>query len=240
MGGLLNILRTLATLLLALPGTLASLSVNAEPFESAQRIEDCVRAHLASRTHSTDAPATVEVGPIDTRLRLPRCAQPLEAFLAPGAREFGNTTVGVRCSGAEPWTIYVTATVHVMGEVVVSARSVARGATLTPADLTTRRLDLAALPPGAATSLAQVEGKLLKRPVAPGTVLTSAMFASKPLVRRGETVTLLARAGGLDVRVGAEALASGAAGERIRVRNASSRRVVEAIVIGAGLVESAL
>lgn len=240
MRGLSNILRTLATLLLALPGTLVSLSAGAEPFESAQRIENSVREHLASRTHSTDAPATVEVGPIDTRLRLPRCTQALEAFLAPGAREFGHTTVGVRCNGAESWTIYVTATVHVTGEVVVSARSLARGATLTQADLTTRRLDLAALPPGAATSLAQVEGKLLKRPVAPGTVLTSAMLAGKPLVRRGETVTLLARAGGLDVRVGAEALASGAAGERIKVRNASSRRVVDAIVVGAGLVESAL
>jgi flagella basal body P-ring formation protein FlgA len=235
-----NILRAAVALLLVLPGTLASLAVCAEPFETTQRIESRVREYLASRTHNTDSPATVEVGPIDARLRLPRCRQPLEAFLVPGANEFGHTTVGVRCAGAEPWTIYVTATVHVMGEVVVSARSMARGATLTRADLTTRRLDLSTLPPGAATHLAQVEGKLLKRPVAPGTVLTATMLASKPLVRRGETVTLLARVGGLDVRVGAEALASGAAGERIKVRNASSRRVVEATVVAAGLVETRL
>lgn len=240
MTGTSSILRAAAALLLVLPGTLAGLDVCAEPFESTQHIENRVREHLASRMHNTDSPATVEVGPIDSRLRLPRCQQPLETFLAPGAKEFGNTTVGVRCAGADPWTIYVTASVQVMGEAVVSVRSIARGATLTEADLTTRRLDLASLPPGAATSRAQVEGKLLKRPVAPGTVLTSAMLASKPLVRRGETVTLVARLGGIDVRVGAEALASGAAGERIKVRNTSSRRVVEATVVAAGLVETPL
>jgi flagella basal body P-ring formation protein FlgA len=228
---------------LALAGALAGFDAGAQPLESAARIEQRVRDYLASRTRQVGTPAdsaAIDVGPVDPRLRLARCPRPPEAFLAPGANEFGHTTVGVRCAGAEPWTIYVTATVHVMSEVVVSARSVARGASLTAADLATRRVDLSTLPPGAATNPAQVQGRLLKRPVAPGTVLTSAMLASKPLVRRGEAVTLLARVGGLDVRVSAEALANGAEGERIKVRNVASRRVVEATVVASGLVQAPL
>jgi flagella basal body P-ring formation protein FlgA len=98
-------------------------------------------------------------------------------------------------------------------------------------------MDLAALPPGAVTDPGQAEGKLLKRPLAPGLVLTAAVLEGRPLVRRGDTVTLLARAGGLDVRVKAEALGNGAAGQRIKVRNLSSRQVIEATVVAEALVQ---
>jgi flagellar basal body P-ring formation protein FlgA len=56
------------------------------------------------------------------------------------------------------------------------------------------------------------------------------------LVRRGERVTLQAAGGTIAVQVEGEALAGGALGERVRVRNLATRRVVEGTVGGEGLV----
>jgi flagella basal body P-ring formation protein FlgA len=211
-----------------------------ETWESPERIEARVRAHVEQHSGSHGAPATVTVSTIDPRLRLSRCAQPLETFLPPGGRETGHTTVGVRCRDPKAWTIYVPAQVHVVGEVVVAQRGIARGATLTRADLALRSVDLAALPPGAVTDLRSAEGQLLKRPVAPGTLLTASMMEAVPVIKRGQSVTLLARTGTLEVRVAAEALGNGAAGQRIKVRNLSSRQVVEATVVSEGLVQVSL
>lgn len=58
-----------------------------------------------------------------------------------------------------------------------------------------------------------------------------------PIVRSGERVTMVVRAGGLNVTASGEALQPGAAGQTIRVRNVDSQRVLSARVTGPGTVE---
>mgnify|MGYP003501331045 FL=1 len=57
-----------------------------------------------------------------------------------------------------------------------------------------------------------------------------------PLVKRGQTVTILSATQGLEVRATGEALADGTSGETIRVRNLLTRKVIQATVQDAGLV----
>jgi flagellar basal body P-ring formation protein FlgA len=71
-------------------------------------------------------------------------------------------------------------------------------------------------------------------------VLTPNDAQPQRLVRRGETVTVVSRSGGIEVRAGGTALTDGARGERIRVRNDSSRRIVEGVVTAAGRIEVTL
>ncbi len=229
-------LGTLALLLAA--GLPAADAARADPWESAQRIEQRAREYLSAQARTLAVAPTITITPLDPRLRVRRCTQPLTAEAPAGSRALGATTVIVRCPGGDrPWSIHVSANVQVAVDAVVLARGVARGTVLTRADLALQRMDLASLPPGALTDPAQAAGRLLKRPLAPGLVLTAAMLEDRPLVRRGDTVMLLARAGGLDVRVKAEALGSGAAGQRIKVRNLSSRQVIEATVVAESLVQ---
>lgn len=44
--------------------------------------------------------------------KMPACSA-LEAFLPPGTRLWGTTTVGVRCVGERPWTLYLQARINV-------------------------------------------------------------------------------------------------------------------------------
>ncbi len=178
----------------------------------------------------------VRVTALDSRLRLPRCSEPLRTFLAPGSRTLGNTTVGVRCRAPRPWTIYVPARVSMYRKVLVATRPLPRGTRLSAADVRMTRKDVDNLAYGYLTDPTAVQGKLLRRLVPAGMALDPEMLESPPLVKRGQQVVLLAETGGLQVRMTGLALATGAAGDSIKVRNLSSRRVVEGVIVRTGVV----
>jgi flagella basal body P-ring formation protein FlgA len=68
-------------------------------------------------------------------------------------------------------------------------------------------------------------------------VLTPSLVKVDPVVQRGEHVTAVATGGGVSIQVGAVALAAGAAGQRIRLKNLSSGKEIEGVVRGPGRVE---
>ena len=175
-------------------------------------------------------------GRLDPRLRLAQCDLPLEAFMPPGRRELGNTTVGVRCNGSKSWTLYVPMTINLYAGVVVATTSLPKGEYIDSSKVKIARRNLAKLPQGYFRELAEVEGMMLKRNVTAGQPLIPAMLKAQRMIERGQRVTMLASGGGLEVRMAGEALSHGARGERIRVRNLTSRRIVEGVVTGAGLV----
>lgn len=81
-------------------------------------------------------------------------------------------------------------------------------------------------------------GSRLARDVSAGSALSRSDFEALPLVERRDRVVLRARSGSLVVVASAQALDSGAMGDTVRVRNLESRTVIEAIVVGPGVVEA--
>lgn len=210
----------------------------AAPITDPRAIERAaVRQVQAEVERTYRKPAEVEAKALDPRLRLAPCGR-FNAFLAPGTRLIGNVHVGVRCEEGGAWLVYVPVRISVHDSVITAAAPLARGQVLGPEHLAQASRDIAAVPAGYMTEAALVAGMRLKQPVAAGAVLTKAMFESPALVRRGERVTLVAAAGGIEVRAAGTALADAAKGEPVEVRNASSQRVVKGVVAGPGLVES--
>ncbi len=205
--------------------------------QSHESIHQAARAFLESQvTAFRGSPVEIVDGRLDPRLRLAQCDRPLETFMSPGGRKLGNTTVGVRCNGSKRWTLYVPMTINVHADVGVPSESLPKGTVLDRNNVKTARFNLARLPQGYYRDPAEVEGMELKRNVAAGQPLTPAMLKTQRMIERGQRVTLVAGSGGLEVRVAGQALSHGAKGERIRVRNLSSKRTVEGLVVGAGLV----
>ena len=58
-----------------------------------------------------------------------------------------------------------------------------------------------------------------------------------PAIRRGETVTIVSRQGGMEVSSSGTALSDAELGGRVRIRNESSQRVVEGTVTDQHRVE---
>lgn len=180
--------------------------------------------------------ARAQVGRLDSRLRLAACRDGLEPFLPPGARRGASTTVGVRCRGPVAWKVFLTARVRIEAQLVTAVRALPRGTVLRAEDLRVEQRDTALAPSGAIGDPALAIGKRLRQPLLAGRPVTRSMLDILPVIRRGQRVTLLARTGTLTVRMEGQALSDGRPGERIRVRNNSSQRIIEGVVVDSGLV----
>jgi len=86
------------------------------------------------------------------------------------------------------------------------------------------------------TDLTEYRERHLKRPLPPGTVLVTDVFAADVLIRRGQQVTLVSSVGGIEVRANGAAISEGGVRDRVRVQNLSSLKVVEGVVESASLV----
>ncbi|PIE37521.1 MAG: flagella basal body P-ring formation protein FlgA [Gammaproteobacteria bacterium] len=171
----------------------------------------------------------------DSRLRLQRCDQPLEAFWPPGGRHSGNVSIGVRCTGAKRWKIYLQARISVFEEVAVLALDVARGEVLREDMIRMERQSMHTGNPGIDRPEALI-GHRFRNAARAGQLLNARQLEAPLLVDRGETVTLLSGSGGIEVRMHGEALDEGALGSLIRVRNLSSQQIVQGRVMAAGVV----
>lgn len=226
-------------------GVLAVLLLAASRVAAASGIEDHARIRSTAETYAVTvaaglAPAGASVrataARLDSRLRLPVCSEALSAFGMAGQTGIPSS-VGVRCEGERPWSIYVPVRVEVIADVVVLAAVAERGARLGAEQLRLEPRDVSGLIRGYLTDIAATEGMVLTRVTQPGTVLDPTLLAPERIVLRGERVQLRAGSGPLQVSVEAEALADAARGERVRVRNLSSGTVLEGVVAEAGVVQ---
>ncbi|WP_175915018.1 MULTISPECIES: flagellar basal body P-ring formation chaperone FlgA [unclassified Burkholderia] len=160
----------------------------------------------------------------------------LEPFLPTGARLWGRTTVGVRCAGERPWTVYLQAKVAVQATYYVAARQITPGEPLTAADLVARDGDLTVLPLAVITDPAQAVGATALARISAGLPLRQDMLKSAASVSAGQTVRVVAAGPGFTISADGSALANAAPGQSVRVRMAAGQ-IVTAIVKDAGTVE---
>jgi flagella basal body P-ring formation protein FlgA len=179
-----------------------------------------------------------EIGQIDPRLQLPTCEQPLNvALFNPPTPLSGRITLKIQCDTPSPWKIYVKATLHVMKNVVVALRPLSRGYTLTPEDVRLETRPLSSLKQNYLENTTAVSGKKLRQAVAAGTVISATSLDNARLVIKNQQVTISSGSNAsINVKTNGVALRDGNLGDRITVRNSSSGKMIEATVIGAGLV----
>ncbi len=206
-------------------------------FQDHESIRDAAAFFLKAKTAEQTNEVQIDIGRLDERLNLAACNGKLDAFLPPGSRATGNLTIGVRCAGPKPWTIYMPAGVKVFGSIVVTRRALPRGVTLHEDDLVVTDVELSTLTAGYIEHVPSAIGKQLKTALGKGATLTPRILEQPRLVRRGERVVISAQGDGMDIRMEGKALADGLQGERIRVQNLGSRRIIEATVTSAGVVQ---
>ncbi len=168
---------------------------------------------------------------LDTRLRLKKCSEPLEAFSNTNNLLNSRSTVGVRCAGTSPWTLYVPINVHALSPVVYTAKPLLRGEVVGAHNIEVRYEPLDRLPMNALTEMDQVMGMEVSRALPADTALSLGSLRSARLINQGQEVIILAEGSGLAVRMSGNAMKHGAMGDVIPVKNASSGRVLEGRIV---------
>lgn len=201
--------------LLVMPALLlASMAVQASGFQSVDSIRKAAEGAVAS---AGQAQAT-----LDANLRMPQCASPLEASVQ------NSGSVEVSCP--QGWRLFVPVKVRRSQTVLVLSRGIAPGQPITADAFAAETRDTARINGAALSDPAQAVGQVARRMLSPGAVLTSNDLVAARLIRRGDTVALVSRRGGVEVRVTGKALADAGENERVSVENSSSRRVVQGVV----------
>ena len=198
----------------ALIGGLTACAVMAADFQPVDTIK---AAALGALPVGADANAT-----LDPALRLPRCGAALVA------RVQGSNSVEVACP--DGWRLFVPVRVRRSQTVLVLSRGIAPGETITADAFVPETRDASRIVGAAVADPAQAVGRVARRTLSAGAVLSATDLVAQRLIRRGDNVALVSRRGGVEVRVVGKALGDAGESERVTVENLSSRRVVQGVV----------
>jgi flagella basal body P-ring formation protein FlgA len=209
-------------------------AANAAAYESADRLLTAAHDFVTSQLGNKHT--EVNFAQIDPRLRLQKCKGQLSAFWPSSSAKAGRTTIGVRCNGANPWKIYLPVTIKQKRQVTVTTLPLPRNHVVRAQDLKSEWREVSANTQFYADPK-DVVGMIVRRPLSQGTVMSAAMLAPPKLVRRGQKVMIVAQSGSLSIRAQGVALMDGHEGQTVRVKNANSRRDVQAVVVGKNTVK---
>ena len=198
----------------ALIGGLTACAVMAADFQPVDTIK---AAALGALPAGSEAEAT-----LDPALRLPRCGAALVA------RVQGSNSVEVACP--DGWRLFVPVRVRRSQTVLVLSRGIAPGETITADAFVPETRDASRIVGAAVADPAQAIGRVARRTLSAGAVLSATDLVAQRLIRRGDNVALVSRRGGVEVRVVGKALGDAGESERVTVENLSSRRVVQGVV----------
>lgn len=227
----MNIRPTLLIMLSILTLGSSIISQAGQQTESHSAITHAVQQFLESQDEiNKHKKFTIDVGRLDSRLSLSACEQALETYLAPGSKLRGRTSVGVRCSAPKPWAVYIPATINLISTAYKTSRHLARGHIIQEQDIESAEYNLSSLNYGYFAEKTGLIGKQTRRRLQQGHIITPNQIIEPLMVKRGEKVALIAKSSSFSIKMKGEAMMNGAQGDRIRVKNMSSKRIIEGTV----------
>lgn len=199
--------------------------------------------------------AAIEFAPLDPRVQLQDCNQPLVVDWPFASRE----TVRVRCTTQPGWQLYLRlqsnnrpgalpgpanasrgtaiAQAPAMRDAVVARQLVQRGAKIDTGLFEEVSLPAQGMDPQAVASLRDLMHGELVRDVAAGQVIRSHDIRRAVLVKQGQaTLMTVGSPGDFQISVRVEALQDGRMGEQIRLKNPESGRLLSGVVVGPNAV----
>ncbi len=150
----------------------------------------------------------------------------LEPFMPTGSRVWGRMTVGVRCAGERPWTLYVQARVSVNATYYLAARAIAPGKVLTDADLVAREGDLTTMPQAVITDPSQAVGTTALSRVGANLPLRTDMLRAASAVSIGQSVHVVTDGTGFAISADGNVMNNASPGQQVRVKMAGGQIIV--------------
>jgi len=221
-------------------GLILTINVYGDTLQSLNSIEQVAYEYALSKAQENFDDPHVLMGKLDARLRLQKCDSQLQGFSKIINTGLGNQTVGVKCLSPVAWTVYVPVQVKVFKSVVVATRTLAANKIISKDDVKLRQLDVGSLHQGYVKNITQLVGQQLKYSVAMDSVIKPQNVRPQKIIQRGESIILIAMAGSMEVRMNGTAMADASLGQRVRVKNNSSKRVIEGVVDAPGIVKVAM
>lgn len=214
------LLLSLALLLLTATGAGAETRPDIAALQAAAR--DYVLAQVAAAHPGTRA--EVAIGPLDERLSLPSCPEPVFA-LATGSTLWGGGRLGMSCPSGTGWNLYLTFRVTLRGPALLARRPLPARSMPGPRDVETGEIEYAADPGRYPRQPEALRGMALLRPVAKGSPISIDLLRIQPVIRAGQRVRIRLVGPGFQVSQEGIAQAQALPGESVRLKVTTGRFV---------------
>jgi flagella basal body P-ring formation protein FlgA len=142
----------------------------------------------------------------------------------------------ISVDGRSARTVYITADVRINATVMQAARMLPFGTALTGDDIRQARIEITDPRAAYVRKAEAATGKVLRRSIKIGELITEDSLSDPLVVRSGDTVRLRLEQQNIRLVILARAEQDGRMGQSIRVRNLEFARVMKALVVGPGEV----
>jgi flagella basal body P-ring formation protein FlgA len=222
-------LKYFASLLIFFP---LNLQANSQSLDALyQQVESYIKQNLDQNLQEVQ----VNVRPLSSALNLPNCQQPVTLSHRQTQPWPTRLTVQVECT-QPTWRIFISSDIQGKLPVVLAAKGIVRQAVITSDDVELKLIPIQQLRRGAMRDTQDVIGMRAKRVISPQQIIQIGLLDIPYWVNEGQEVTLISRAGGIEIRSIGTSLADGMHQDWVEVQNKSSGIVIKGIVIAKNTV----
>ncbi|NMP32870.1 flagellar basal body P-ring formation protein FlgA [Thalassotalea sp. M1531] len=183
---------------------------------------------LVSLPKSKEKKIVVETVKLDPRIVIKPCKNQLSANIPENSRS-RNVNVKITCEGSTPWSLYVPVKVTETKAVLIATQPIDKGSVLTPDNVKVRYLPTLKVRGEVITTSNNVIGAKAKRNISSGKPISKRYIC---LVCKGDNVSLIAKSDSLQIKTAGTSINSGHLGDKVRVRNDRSGKLVTGRVTG--------
>lgn len=179
-------------------------------------LDKSIRQFVSS--HPSMAGLRADVEYIDTKIKIPRCAGPIDITLPARVRPWGRVSLQLRCQKGQGWFLAFPVRILVYGEYVLTTRFLQTGARITAVDLRTIEGDLSALPDDLIRSSGQAIGRQVLRPIQAGSYISLNNLKEPAVIKVGDRVRVQIIGVGFQAAGEGIAQSAGSVNEIIKIR----------------------
>ena len=176
----------------------------------------------------------ITAGNIDSRIHFKQCTQELTAKSRSNKNIAKSWTIGVYCYDDKAWNIYITIKTTLLRKMLVSKTTIMRGELISTDNVALIEHEISNK--RHFSNISDAIGHEARRTIRPNRIINSSMLQQAFLVHKKESVLIYAQNSKIRVSMKGTALQKGKHNEMIKVRNNSSNKIIEALVIDRGIV----
>lgn len=203
----------------------------AENIETSEHLASIAKNFITQNIQiAADESMEIQAFPANTQVAA--CNKEITAAFPKNSTTEQVTSIELTCNDANPWQIYVPVDIQVFTKVVIAKRTIPPKEILSEEDLDFAPKNKNRLYNGYYTSKEEIIGNESAHLITAGTVLTKKNIELPLLVHKNQAISIFAQSNAVLVTMQGIAKSDGAKDAVIKVYNPSSKRTLDAVVVG--------
>lgn len=201
--------------------------------ETSERINNAARTFIMNNIQSAPGETIeVKVNQANIPLRVSACSKDIEAAFPANSNREQLSAVALSCNDSQPWHVLVPVDVQVYSKVIVAKRTISAKQVITEEDIDFTAYNKNQLYNGFFIKKEEVLGNESSHIITAGTILTRKNIQLPLLVHRNQMINLISQSNSIIVTMQGIAKSDGSLNSIIKVFNPSSKKTLDAIVVG--------